>query len=90
MLIDDDPARREKLAPSLIVRVSEGATEMQSQLSLTVGEAAVSGTRVSAIGQALLAATLGVFLLWGVGFSQIDVVHNAAHDTRHSNAFPCH
>jgi len=63
---------------------------MQSQLSLTVRDAAVSGSRVSAVGQALLAATLGVFLLWGVGFSQIDVVHNAAHDTRHSNAFPCH
>jgi cobalt transporter subunit CbtB len=25
-----------------------------------------------------------------VGFSHIDVVHNAAHDVRHSNAFPCH
>jgi cobalt transporter subunit CbtB len=25
-----------------------------------------------------------------VGFSHIDVVHNTAHDVRHSNAFPCH
>jgi len=25
-----------------------------------------------------------------VGFSHIDVIHNAAHDVRHSNAFPCH
>ncbi|MDY0885793.1 CbtB-domain containing protein [Dongia soli] len=36
------------------------------------------------------AAFLGVALIWGVGFSHINVFHNAAHDTRHSNAFPCH
>ena len=39
---------------------------------------------------ALWAALLGGFLIWGVGFSHIDVVHNAAHDARHSAAFPCH
>jgi cobalt transporter subunit CbtB len=25
-----------------------------------------------------------------VGFSHLGAFHNAAHDTRHSNAFPCH
>lgn len=39
---------------------------------------------------ALAAAFLGVFFIWGVGFSHIEAVHNAAHDTRHANAFPCH
>jgi cobalt transporter subunit CbtB len=39
---------------------------------------------------AILAAVLGAFLIWGVGFSPIDFVHNAAHDTRHSTGFPCH
>jgi cobalt transporter subunit CbtB len=39
---------------------------------------------------AALAAVLGVFIIWGVGFSPIGVLHNAAHDTRHSIAFPCH
>lgn len=39
---------------------------------------------------ALAAAFLGLFFIWGVGFSHIDAIHNAAHDTRHSNAFPCH
>jgi cobalt transporter subunit CbtB len=38
----------------------------------------------------LCAALLGAFLIWGVGFSPIDILHNAAHDTRHSVAFPCH
>jgi cobalt transporter subunit CbtB len=46
--------------------------------------------RLAQVAQIGLAAFLGVFLLWGVGFSHIEVVHNAAHDTRHSNAFPCH
>jgi cobalt transporter subunit CbtB len=46
--------------------------------------------RVDAWLAALAAALLGTLVIWTVGFSQIDVVHNAAHDTRHSNAFPCH
>jgi cobalt transporter subunit CbtB len=39
---------------------------------------------------AFLAALLGAVVIWGVGFSHIDVLHNAAHDTRHSTGFPCH
>jgi cobalt transporter subunit CbtB len=38
----------------------------------------------------VFAALLGVFVIWAVGFSHIDIVHNAAHDTRHSAGFPCH
>ena len=45
---------------------------------------------VDALPAAALAALLGLFLIWGVGFSPIEAVHNAAHDTRHSLAFPCH
>ena len=39
------------------------------------------------IGAALL---LGMLLVAGTGFAHIEAVHNAAHDTRHSLAFPCH
>ena len=39
---------------------------------------------------ATMAALLGIFLIWGVGFSPIAALHNAAHDTRHSMVFPCH
>jgi len=39
---------------------------------------------------ALLAAALGVLILAGAGFAQVPVVHNAAHDSRHAFAFPCH
>ena len=40
--------------------------------------------------QLALAALLGIFIVGFVGFSHLDVVHNAAHDYRHSMAFPCH
>jgi cobalt transporter subunit CbtB len=46
--------------------------------------------RIQAVSAASAAALLGLVLLWGVGFSHIDAVHNAAHDTRHSSGFPCH
>ena len=32
----------------------------------------------------------GTFLLYGVGLSHSDSLHNAAHDTRHAIGFPCH
>ncbi|MCT8962750.1 CbtB-domain containing protein [Pseudomonas veronii] len=33
---------------------------------------------------------LGLSLVYFAGFSHLDLVHNAAHDTRHSAGFPCH
>ena len=42
------------------------------------------------IAQAVLAMALGLFIVGVVGFSHIGVIHNAAHDVRHANAFPCH
>jgi cobalt transporter subunit CbtB len=37
-----------------------------------------------------VAFVFGLALMFTVGFSHMDVFHNAAHDTRHSLAFPCH
>jgi cobalt transporter subunit CbtB len=37
-----------------------------------------------------LAFLLGASLVFLVGFAQPQAVHDAAHDTRHSLAFPCH
>lgn len=48
------------------------------------------GARAGVAFQCLLAMALGLFVVGVVGFSHIDVIHNAAHDVRHSNAFPCH
>ena len=41
---------------------------------------------------ALGIALLGLIMLYGVGFAMgsNDVIHNAAHDVRHSASFPCH
>ena len=38
---------------------------------------------------ALLAA-LGLVIVFAAGFAPSETVHNAAHDSRHSFAFPCH
>jgi cobalt transporter subunit CbtB len=52
--------------------------------------AAAAPSRAQAVAAAFAALVLGVTILWGVGFSHIDALHNAAHDTRHSTGFPCH
>jgi cobalt transporter subunit CbtB len=64
---------------------------MQGNLSAARPEAVIGATdRSRTLVAALCAALLGTFVIWGVGFSHISVLHNAAHDTRHSAAFPCH
>jgi cobalt transporter subunit CbtB len=44
----------------------------------------------SVVAPAVLALLLGAFLVLGTGFAHSDTIHNAAHDSRHSFAFPCH
>jgi cobalt transporter subunit CbtB len=39
---------------------------------------------------ALATIMCGVLIIFVVGFLQAPVAHNAAHDTRHANGFPCH
>jgi len=59
---------------------------MSRLFSIPGGESAsIPGTRWSA---ALVSGFLGFFLLFAVGFAQVS--HEAAHDSRHSVAFPCH
>ncbi len=50
----------------------------------------VPAARRRALAGPLAAAMLGVVIIWVTGFSHVETIHNAAHDTRHSNAFPCH
>ncbi|MCG6872460.1 MAG: CbtB-domain containing protein [Gammaproteobacteria bacterium] len=33
---------------------------------------------------------LGIVILYAAGFVSTSAVHNAAHDMRHSQGFPCH
>ncbi len=46
----------------------------------------------SRVTAAAIALTLGLTIVFGVGFVQgaNDVMHNATHDTRHAMVFPCH
>ena len=60
---------------------------MATTLPATVSTpAAITGTALPAIAAVLL----GMLVIGVAGFSHIEAVHNAAHDTRHSNGFPCH
>ncbi|MGN6099474.1 MAG: CbtB domain-containing protein [Bosea sp. (in: a-proteobacteria)] len=52
-----------------------------STSSLSVSE------RVKAVTAALI---VGIALVYTTGFAASTNVHNAAHDTRHGLAFPCH
>jgi cobalt transporter subunit CbtB len=48
------------------------------------------GLSATTLTAAALAVGFGVFLILGTGFLGAEVLHNAAHDTRHAISFPCH
>lgn len=60
---------------------------MQSQASIA---ATPRATTVSAGLQLAAAFLLGIVILYGAGFASSPAVHNAAHDGRHAQGFPCH
>jgi cobalt transporter subunit CbtB len=60
------------------------------QAAISTSRATLTTNAAVTAAPAILAACLGFFMVWGVGFSDISAVHNAAHDVRHASAFPCH
>ena len=50
----------------------------------------LGAARPAALWPALVAFVLGFALLYLVGFAGPQVIHDAAHDARHSLNFPCH
>lgn len=59
--------------------------------SSTTPTLAITGARTASMPMALIAAALlGALIVFATGFSPSAVAHNAAHDVRHANAFPCH
>jgi cobalt transporter subunit CbtB len=58
-------------------------------LPASVTTARTSSRRASLLAMSC-AALLGALILYGVGFAQPSVAHNAAHDARHAQGFPCH
>ena len=63
---------------------------MQNQTSITTLDTAPVATTVSKPLQLVGAFLLGAIILYGAGFVNTAAAHNAAHDTRHSQGFPCH
>jgi len=51
---------------------------------------ATDWSRAATRASLLAAFALGASLVFLVGFAQSAALHDAAHDTRHSNNFPCH
>lgn len=59
-------------------------------MSNTTASVIRSTERSDARRAAGIALILGLGLIFLTGFAYPEVVHNAAHDTRHSLSFPCH
>lgn len=57
---------------------------------MTMNTAAASRISAKRLVPVLAALLLGSFFILGVGFAHSNTIHNAAHDGRHSFAFPCH
>lgn len=57
------------------------ATSNVSSISLSLSDRLVAG---------ILALMIGGFLVFGAGLANSAVLHDTAHDTRHSYGFPCH
>ncbi len=45
---------------------------------------------ISATLQIIASALVAIVVLYGVGFNEMDIAHNSAHDARHAAVFPCH
>ncbi len=57
---------------------------------LLTGDREGSASSAAVRASCAIAFLIGALVVFIVGFSHMDVVHNAAHDTRHSLSFPCH
>jgi cobalt transporter subunit CbtB len=62
----------------------------EDKIVTTTSKTLSAATPASRAFQLGLAALLGLFVVGFVGFAHVDAAHNAAHDYRHSMAFPCH
>ena len=84
----EDPKARIP-AVAFCIRIAGGAIEEDDMASTSVP---VSGSteRQETLRAAFVAALLGLSLVFLTGFAQPQLLHNAAHDTRHSLSFPCH
>ncbi|OCP38958.1 CbtB domain-containing protein [Ensifer sp. LC163] len=57
------------------------ATSTVSNIPLSLSDRLTAG---------IIALLIGGFLVFGAGLANSAVLHDTAHDTRHSYGFPCH
>lgn len=57
---------------------------------LGIPASTAASERASTLRSAIACAAIGMALVWVAGFSQIEALHNGAHDARHGAALPCH
>lgn len=57
---------------------------------IQTASAATPKARSEVLVAAAVALVAGLGLLYTVGFAHPELLHNAAHDWRHSMSFPCH
>jgi cobalt transporter subunit CbtB len=84
--------RLDAVAPYSVVRHHASTAQARGTIvfaSVTRAVQSVPGVR-SEVAGAVGALLLGVFVVFMVGFAGASVLHEAAHNTRHSIAFPCH
>ncbi len=62
-------------------------TTKTTTTAATIGTGAHADAGLATI---LFVALVGAMLLFTAGFANPAVMHDAAHDTRHSIGFPCH
>lgn len=61
------------------------------RLNLTAAKTkTIQAAKIGTLKAASLAFLFGLLLIYGIGFSHIEAVHDAAHDSRHALSFPCH
>lgn len=61
---------------------------MQTSTALPVAETRLGVA--ARVWSAIAVLIFGMSIVYVVGFSTIAKVHNATHDNRHANGFPCH
>lgn len=69
------------------IKISSG---QEASAQSSASDQAQTKPVISVLAQNAAALIFGVVVLFAVGFLPMGVAHNAAHDTRHALAFPCH
>ena len=56
----------------------------------TAGQSAVQTAAKTGLRSIVMVALIGASLVYVAGFANAQVLHDVAHDARHSTGFPCH